>query len=136
MGKENVVDEKKNNVPRGCIKITKGPWIVHRTTKRGGVATKYRFPSEREHQNNRQRERKWRAVTKKIFARLQEHGNYKLPKQADNNDLLKALCKEAGWHVEEDGTIYRKQKFMSEISSLLSMEFSQVSIEDQSGDED
>ncbi|KAJ4821845.1 hypothetical protein Tsubulata_046385 [Turnera subulata] len=40
-----------------------------------------------------------------------------LPKHSDSNDLLKALCEEAGWHVEEDGTIYRK-KFISRMPSL------------------
>lgn len=36
------------------------------------------------------------------------YGNYKLPKHCDNNEVLKALCNEAGWTVEEDGTTYRK----------------------------
>ncbi|KAL2473705.1 BES1/BZR1-like protein 4 [Forsythia ovata] len=36
------------------------------------------------------------------------YGNYKLPKHCDNNEVLKALCNEAGWIVEEDGTTYRK----------------------------
>ncbi|KAJ6685971.1 PROTEIN BRASSINAZOLE-RESISTANT 1 [Salix purpurea] len=35
-------------------------------------------------------------------------GNYNLPKYCDNNEVLKALCAEAGWVVEEDGTTYRK----------------------------
>ena len=47
-------------------------------------------------------------MAQKIFAGLKEHGNYNLPKHADSNDLLKALCEEAGWHVDEDGTIYKK----------------------------
>ncbi|CAH8381328.1 unnamed protein product [Eruca vesicaria subsp. sativa] len=34
--------------------------------------------------------------------------NYNLPKHCDNNEVLKALCSEAGWVVEEDGTTYRK----------------------------
>ncbi|XP_039066900.1 BES1/BZR1 homolog protein 2-like [Hibiscus syriacus] len=34
--------------------------------------------------------------------------SYKLPKHFDNNEVLKALCAEAGWIVEEDGTTYRK----------------------------
>ncbi|KAK2647437.1 hypothetical protein Ddye_014926 [Dipteronia dyeriana] len=133
-----MVVEKKKDVSSGCIKITKGPWIVHRTTKDGGVATRYRFPSERERQNNKLRERKRRAVAKKIFAGIREHGNYKLPMQADNNDLLKALCEEAGWHVDDDGTITRKQNSMPEMPNLISNESSQVSIEDQlgTGDED
>lgn len=104
-----MADEKKKAV-KGCIKTSKGPWIVHRTTKNGGIVTKYRFPTDRERQNNKQRERKRRAVAKNIFAGLRQHGNYNLPKHADSNDLLKALCEEAGWHVEEDGTIYRRVK--------------------------
>lgn len=39
------------------------------------------------------------------------YGNYKLPKHCDNNEVLKALCKEAGWIVEEDGTTYRKVNY-------------------------
>ncbi|GKU85933.1 hypothetical protein SLEP1_g532 [Rubroshorea leprosula] len=34
--------------------------------------------------------------------------NFKLPKHCDNNEVLKALCNEAGWIVESDGTTYRK----------------------------
>ncbi|GAV76883.1 DUF822 domain-containing protein [Cephalotus follicularis] len=107
-----MVIEKKKAL-RGCIKTSKGPWIVHRPTKDGGVVTKYRFPSDRERDNNKQRECKRRAVTRKIFAGLREHGNYKLPKHADNNDLLKALCEEAGWRVGEDGTVCRKVKIIN-----------------------
>jgi len=36
------------------------------------------------------------------------YGNYELPKHCDNNEVLKALCNEAGWIVEPDGTTYRK----------------------------
>lgn len=36
------------------------------------------------------------------------YGNFKLPKHCDNNEVLKALCNEAGWIVEEDGTTYKK----------------------------
>ncbi|XP_048501396.1 uncharacterized protein LOC125497762 [Beta vulgaris subsp. vulgaris] len=43
----------------------------------------------------------------KQFNFAEVHGNYKLPKHADNNDLLKALCEEVAWHVEEDGTVCR-----------------------------
>jgi hypothetical protein len=39
---------------------------------------------------------------------LRMYGNYKLPKHCDNNEVLKALCNEAGWTVEPDGTTYRK----------------------------
>lgn len=109
--------EKKTTM-RGCIKKSKGPWIVHRTTKDGEMVTKYRFPTENERQKNKQRERRRRAVAKKIFAGLKEEGGYKLPKHADTNDLLKALCEEAGWYVEEDGTIYRKvRKFVFRLFS-------------------
>ncbi|XP_048226119.1 BES1/BZR1 homolog protein 3 [Ricinus communis] len=103
-------DERKKAM-KGCIKSSRGPWIVHRATKDGGIVTKCRYPTDRERQNNKQRERRRRAVARKIFAGLRQHGNFKLPKHADSNDVLKALCDEAGWHVEEDGTIYRKVKF-------------------------
>ncbi|KAI5561381.1 hypothetical protein POPTR_016G125700v4 [Populus trichocarpa] len=101
-----MVDEKKV-VLSGCIKTSRGPWRVHRATKDGRIVTKFRYPSDRERQTNQQRERRRRAVAKKIFEGLRKHGNYKLPKHADSNDLLKALCEEAGWLVEEDGTICR-----------------------------
>lgn len=124
-----MVDEKKKGVFKGCIKTTKGPWLVHKKAKDGVMVTKYRFPSEKERQHNKQRERRRREITKKIFAGLKKHGNYKLPKHADSNDLLKALCEECGWHVEEDGTIYRKvnhlqqqQKFISNIQNLICIE--------------
>lgn len=103
-----MVDGKIKNALSGCIKTTKGPWKVHKTTKDGAKVTKYRFPSEKERQRNKEREQRRRAVAKNIFAGLRKYGNYKLPKHADNNDLLKALCVEAGWHVEEDGTTYKK----------------------------
>ncbi|KAL0442603.1 UNVERIFIED_CONTAM: BES1/BZR1protein 4 [Sesamum latifolium] len=35
-------------------------------------------------------------------------GTTSSPKHCDNNEVLKALCNEAGWIVEEDGTTYRK----------------------------
>lgn len=98
---------------KGCIKTSKGPWLVRRATKDGGVVTKYRFPSDKERLNNKQRERRRRSVAHKIFAGLRAHGNYNLPKHADSNDLLKALCEEAGWHVEEDGRIFRKVSLIS-----------------------
>ena len=100
--------EDEKTVLRGCIKTTRGPWKVHKTTKDGRVVTKFRNPTETERLNNKQRERKRREVTKNIFAGLRAHGNYHLPKHADSNDILRALCAEAGWHVEEDGTVYRK----------------------------
>lgn len=67
-----------------------------------------RLPSWKERENNKRRERRRRAIAAKIFAGLRAYGNYKLPKHCDNNEVLKALCNEAGWIVEEDGTTYRK----------------------------
>lgn len=67
-----------------------------------------RKPSWRERENNRRRERRRRAVAAKIYTGLRAQGNYNLPKHCDNNEVLKALCSEAGWVVEEDGTTYRK----------------------------
>lgn len=67
-----------------------------------------RMPTWRERENNKRRERRRRAVAAKIFSGLRMYGNYKLPKHCDNNEVLKALCDEAGWIVEADGTTYRK----------------------------
>ncbi|WOL12399.1 hypothetical protein Cni_G21166 [Canna indica] len=67
-----------------------------------------RMPTWRERENNRRRERRRRAVAAKIYAGLRMYGNYTLPKHCDNNEVLKALCDEAGWTVEPDGTTYRK----------------------------
>ncbi|CAK9178554.1 unnamed protein product [Ilex paraguariensis] len=67
-----------------------------------------RKPSWRERENNRRRERRRRAVAAKIYSGLRAQGNYDLPKHCDNNEVLKALCAEAGWIVEPDGTTYRK----------------------------
>ena len=67
-----------------------------------------RLPTWRERENNKRRERRRRAIAAKIFAGLRMYGNYKLPKHCDNNEVLKALCNEAGWSVEPDGTTYRK----------------------------
>nr|KAJ0193221.1 hypothetical protein LSAT_V11C800429920 [Lactuca sativa] len=98
----------EKRVVKGCIKSGKGPWVVQRTTKDGRVITRYRFPSDRERLKNRERERNRRNVARKIFSGLRTFGNYQLSKNADTIDLLKAVCEEAGWHVEEDGTIYKK----------------------------
>ncbi|XP_073123399.1 protein BZR1 homolog 1-like [Henckelia pumila] len=73
----------------------------------GGSSTG-RLPTWKERENNKRRERKRRAIAAKIFAGLRAQGNFKLPKHCDNNEVLKALCAEAGWLVEEDGTTYRK----------------------------
>ncbi|KAL6975585.1 hypothetical protein U1Q18_024377 [Sarracenia purpurea var. burkii] len=67
-----------------------------------------RMPTWKERENNKRRERRRRAIAAKIFAGLRMYGNYKLPKHCDNNEVLKALCNEAGWTVEPDGTTYRK----------------------------
>uniref|UniRef100_A0A1D1YH89 Protein BZR1 homolog n=1 Tax=Anthurium amnicola TaxID=1678845 RepID=A0A1D1YH89_9ARAE len=67
-----------------------------------------RLPTWRERENNKRRERRRRAIAAKIFSGLRAYGNYKLPKHCDNNEVLKALCREAGWTVEEDGTTYRQ----------------------------
>lgn len=67
-----------------------------------------RLPTWKERENNKRRERRRRAIAAKIFAGLRSQGNYKLPKHCDNNEVLKALCVEAGWVVEDDGTTYRK----------------------------
>ncbi|KAG6624831.1 hypothetical protein I3843_16G055700 [Carya illinoinensis] len=67
-----------------------------------------RKPSWRERENNRRRERRRRAIAAKIYTGLRAQGNYNLPKHCDNNEVLKALCAEAGWTVEEDGTTYRR----------------------------
>ncbi|CAN1814220.1 Protein BRASSINAZOLE-RESISTANT 1 [Linum perenne] len=67
-----------------------------------------RLPSWKERENNMRRERRRRAIAAKIYTGLRSQGNFKLPKHCDNNEVLKALCAEAGWIVEEDGTTYRK----------------------------
>ncbi|XP_068642724.1 BES1/BZR1 homolog protein 4 [Aristolochia californica] len=67
-----------------------------------------RLPTWKERENNKRRERRRRAIAAKIYSGLRMYGNYKLPKHCDNNEVLKALCAEAGWTVEEDGTTYRK----------------------------
>ncbi|CAJ1973326.1 unnamed protein product [Sphenostylis stenocarpa] len=72
------------------------------------AAANRRKPSWRERENNRRRERRRRAIAAKIYTGLRAQGNYNLPKHCDNNEVLKALCAEAGWTVEEDGTTYRK----------------------------
>ncbi|KAH7566453.1 hypothetical protein JRO89_XS08G0166300 [Xanthoceras sorbifolium] len=66
-----------------------------------------RLPTWKERENNKRRERRRRAIAAKIYSGLRAQGNYKLPKHCDNNEVLKALCTEAGWIVEDDGTTYR-----------------------------
>ncbi|KAL3696480.1 hypothetical protein R1sor_010556 [Riccia sorocarpa] len=109
--KEASTSYNNNFKVRGCIKSTSGPWIVRRPPTKNsgrGATSVLRMPSPRERENNKKRERRRRAVAARIFAGLKQHGNYRLPKHADHNEVLKALCAEAGWVVEEDGTIYRK----------------------------
>ncbi|XP_010432137.2 PREDICTED: LOW QUALITY PROTEIN: BES1/BZR1 homolog protein 2 [Camelina sativa] len=74
----------------------------------GGGGSSGRTPTWKERENNKKRERRRRAITAKIYSGLRAQGNYKLPKHCDNNEVLKALCLEAGWIVEDDGTTYRK----------------------------
>lgn len=74
----------------------------------GSTAATGRMPTWKERENNKKRERRRRAIAAKIFTGLRSQGSYKLPKHCDNNEVLKALCFEAGWIVLEDGTTYRK----------------------------
>ena len=74
----------------------------------GGGGGRRRKPSWRERENNRRRERRRRAIAAKIYAGLRAQGNFNLPKHCDNNEVLKALCAQAGWTVEPDGTTYPK----------------------------
>jgi len=73
-----------------------------------GAMAPLRVPSSTERENNRRRERRRRLVTSRIFSGLRAHGNYILPRHCDNNEVLRALCDEAGWIVEPDGTTYRR----------------------------
>ncbi|KAF8670526.1 hypothetical protein HU200_050547 [Digitaria exilis] len=61
-----------------------------------------------ERENNRWRERYRRSIASKIYAGLRAYGRYALPRLCDSNIVLRALCHEAGWIVEPDGTTYRK----------------------------
>lgn len=87
---------------------TIGFWFRMASDGATSGATSRRKPSWRERENNRRRERRRRAIAAKIYSGLRSQGNYNLPKHCDNNEVLKALCAEAGWFVEEDGTTYRK----------------------------
>lgn len=80
--------------------------------------TSGRMPTWKERENNKRRERRRRAIAAKIYAGLRAFGNYKLPKHCDNNEVLKALCAEAGWTVEDDGTTYRKVSLSICLSSV------------------
>ncbi|PNY05585.1 bes1/bzr1 protein 4-like [Trifolium pratense] len=83
-----------------------------------------RQPTWKERENNKRRERRRRAIAAKIFSGLRMYGNYKLPKHCDNNEVLKALCNEAGWTVEPDGTTYRK--FVAELWCNLPEAFADI----------
>ncbi|XP_047324974.1 protein BRASSINAZOLE-RESISTANT 1-like [Impatiens glandulifera] len=74
----------------------------------GGGGGGRRKPSWRERENNKRRERRRRAIAAKIYSGLRAQANFNLPKHCDNNEVLKALCKQAGWIVESDGTTYRQ----------------------------
>ncbi|KAF8409914.1 hypothetical protein HHK36_002433 [Tetracentron sinense] len=67
-----------------------------------------RLATCKERENNKKRERRRRAIASKIYAGLRAQGNFKLPKHCDNNEVLKALCADSGWTVEDDGTTYPK----------------------------
>ncbi|CAE6075774.1 unnamed protein product [Arabidopsis arenosa] len=86
----------------------------------GSTAATGRMPTWKERENNKRRERRRRAIAAKIFTGLRSQGNYKLPKHCDNNEVLKALCLEAGWIVHEDGTTYRKGSRPTEATPLCS----------------
>ncbi|RCV24919.1 hypothetical protein SETIT_5G124900v2 [Setaria italica] len=94
---------------RGCIRSTQGPWTVRRRGRGGGLTTSLRHPTPRERENNRQRERRRRQVAARIYAGLRAHAGYTLPKHADQNDVLRALCAEAGYHVDDGGNVTRLQ---------------------------
>lgn len=92
----------------------------------GGGGGSGRLPTWKERENNKRRERRRRAIAAKIYTGLRAQGNYKLPKHCDNNEVLKALCAEAGWIVEDDGTTYRKVltfHFLEFLPFLLSLVF-------------
>ncbi|KAK1273224.1 hypothetical protein QJS04_geneDACA020605 [Acorus gramineus] len=104
-------EKKESRTKKGCIKPIRGPWVVRKFDADGAVVgTSLRRPSERERENNRSRERQRRAVASRIFAGLRSHGGYRLPKHPDHNDVLRALCEEAGWAVDDDGTVTRKDR--------------------------
>ncbi|PKA51497.1 Protein brassinazole-resistant 2 [Apostasia shenzhenica] len=104
---------------KGCIKTTMGSWRVRRVKKNGEVFTSWRRPSGEERARNKLRERRRREVAARIYAGLRERGNYRLPKHPDKNDLLKALCEEAGYAVDGDGNLRRKVRHLSLSLSLF-----------------
>lgn len=94
-----------------------------------GGGSSGRLPSWKERENNKRRERRRRAIAAKIYAGLRSQGNYRLPKHCDNNEVLKALCAEAGWVVEEDGTTYPKgcKPSQTEMAAVMSTNISACS---------
>ena len=82
---------------KGCIRSTQGPWTVRRRGRGGRLTTSLRHPTPRERENNRQREWRRRQVAARIYAGLRANAGYALPKHADQNDVLRALCDEAGY---------------------------------------
>ncbi|KAF8663122.1 hypothetical protein HU200_055722 [Digitaria exilis] len=94
---------------RGCIRSTQGPWTVRRRGRGGGMTMSLRHPTPRERENNRQRERRRRQVAARIYSGLRAHAGYTLPKHADQNDVLRALCAEAGYLVDDEGNVTRLQ---------------------------
>ncbi|KMZ69743.1 hypothetical protein ZOSMA_208G00360 [Zostera marina] len=115
------MEEERTTTPtmRGCIKATRNPWKVKHKGRDGSIRMSLRRPSDQEREKNRLREKRRRMVTAKIFACLKKHGNYNLPKHADQNDVLFALCDEAGWHVDQDGVISRKEKKVDNDGSTI-----------------
>jgi len=105
---------------KGCIRSTQGPWTVRRRGRGGRLTTSLRHPTPRERENNRQRERRRRQVAARIYAGLRTHAGYALPKHADQNDVLRALCAEAGYHVDDDGNVTRHQVSATRPHSLRS----------------
>lgn len=79
-----------------------------RTGSRGRCASASRRGRPERENNNQRRERRRRVVASRIFAGLRRYGNYALPRHYDNNVVLMALCEDAGWTVEADGTTYRR----------------------------
>uniref|UniRef100_A0A0E0JET3 Protein BZR1 homolog n=1 Tax=Oryza punctata TaxID=4537 RepID=A0A0E0JET3_ORYPU len=59
-------------------------------------------------QRRRGRRRRRRGVATRIYAGLRAGAGYTLPKHADQNDVLRALCAEAGYLVDDDGNVSRR----------------------------
>lgn len=65
----------------------------------------------KERERNKRRQYKRRAIASRIFVGLRQYAvkEGKLSnKQCDNNELLKALCRETGYIVEEDESTSHK----------------------------